>query len=47
MMRGGTLLMLGHRVKVNFGTLCIKTRGHDKDYSFAQLLINLLASCGG
>ena len=28
----------GQRVKVNFGTLCIRLCGHDTDYSFAQSL---------
>ena len=33
MMRGGTLLILGHgvKVKVNFGTLCTRPCGDDTD----------------
>ena len=32
MMRGETLLILGHGVKVNFGTLCIRPCGHNTVY---------------
>ena len=43
MMRGGTLLILGHgsKVKVNFGTLYIKPCGHDSDYSFCPITYTL------
>ena len=41
MMRGGTLLILGHEVKVNFGTLYIKPCGHDSDYSFCPITFKL------
>ena len=43
MMRGGTLLILGHTVKgqVNFDTLCIRPCGHDTDYSFYQITFKL------
>ena len=42
-MRGGTLLILGHgsKVKVNFGTLCIGSWGHDTGYSFCQITFKL------
>ena len=41
MMRGGTLLILGHEVKVNCGTLCIRPCGHDSDYSFCPITFKL------
>ena len=42
-MRGGILLILGHgsKVKVNFGTLCIRPCGHDTDYSFCPITFKL------
>ena len=42
MMRGGTLLILGHgsKVKVNFGALCIRPCGQDTDYSFCRITFN-------
>ena len=43
MMRGGILLILvtGSKVKVNFGTQCIKPCGHDTDYSFCLINFKL------
>ena len=43
MMRGGTLLILvmGLKVKVNLGTLCIKSCWHDTDYSFCPIAFKL------
>ena len=43
MMRGGTLLILGHGIKgqSNFGTLCIRPCGHDTDYKFSQITFRL------
>ena len=43
MMRGGTLLISGHwsKVKVNFGTLCIRPCGHDTDYSLCPITFKL------
>ena len=41
MMRRGTLLIfgvMGSRVKVTFGTLCIKPCGHDTDCSFSPIV---------
>ena len=38
---GGGLFGLGSKVKVNFGTLCIKPCGHDTDYSFCPITIKL------
>ena len=42
-MRGGNLLILGHgsNVNVNFGTLCIRPRGHDTNYSFCPITFKL------
>ena len=39
-MRGGTLLfwVTGSKFNVVFGTLCIRSCGHDTDYSFAHSL---------
>ena len=37
MMRGGTLL----KVKVNFGTLCIRPWGHDADFSLSPITFKL------
>ena len=42
MMRGGTLLILDHKVKVNFGTPSIKPCGHDKTTIFAKSLSNFI-----
>ena len=36
-----TLLSLGQRVKVNFGTLCIRPCGQDTDYSFCSITFKL------
>ena len=43
MIRRGTPLILGHGVKgkVNFGTLCIKPCGQDKDYIFFPITFKL------
>ena len=34
------------KVKVNFGTLCIKPCGHDTDNSFCPIIFKLHAHCG-
>ena len=43
MMRGGPywFLVTGSKVKVNFGTLCIRPCGHDTYYSFCPITFNL------
>ena len=43
MMRGETLLILGHGIKGQgqLGTLCIKTCGHNTDYSFCPITFKL------
>ena len=34
-------LVAGSKVKVNFGTLCLKPCGHDTDYSFCPITLKL------
>ena len=49
MMRGGTLLIwpTGSKVKVNFGTLCMRPCGQDTDYSLSPITFKLHMMRGG